>query len=335
MKSKIKILLAFAILLLPGLFACRDEKATSPTTQISLSDPTVFIPAGRLKSPQGIAVDGSGNVWVADTKNNKLRRFSPAGTQTDSMSYPDQVQKIAVDKRNGDLLVIHGSTTVDRVIAASKTVTASFPLNPFSGDVSGVFDANTGTTQSILATTIRLGDVDVSPMGDIYVSAYGSPENFVVRISNSNVIALAYSSLSPTAAGETGAHFLAVDGFGTVFTSFTFTASSSQNVTRVYSINPGNVNQSKVLNEPVVSGAARGATVDAAGNLYIADPLTQYLTVVSTSSEKTIGVYRIPDTNGLSVSPQDVAVTAGGTVYVVVTDRSGSDAGAVLKYIPQ
>ncbi len=327
--------LRFAIVAVLGFAACREEKITAPAAQVLLSGPTVFVPVGLLRSPQGIAVDGSGNVWVADTKNNKLRRFSPGGTQTDSMSYPNQIQKVAVDKRSGDLLVIHNSTIVDRIVAQTKTVTASFPLNPFSGDASAVFDANSGTTRSISATVIRLGDVDVSPIGDIYVSAYGSPENFVLKLSNGNVTVIASSSLAPTGVDQAGPRFLAADAFGTVYTSFTFLATSSQNVVRMYSITPGNLSQSKMLTEPVVSGAARGGTIDAAGNVYTADPLTQDLTVVSSNSEKTTAVYRIPDTNGLSVAPQDVAVTANGTVYVVVTDRSGSEAGAVLKYTPR
>lgn len=331
----IDIALRFAIVAVLGLVACRDEKVTAPAAQVFLSGPTIFVPVGLLKSPQGIAVDGSGNVWVADTRNNKLRRFSPSGAQTDSMSYPHQIQKVAVEKQSGNLLAIHNGTVVDRIVPQSKTVIASFPLSPFSGDASAVFDANSGTTRSVLATVIRLGDVDVSPIGDVYVSAYGSPENFVLKLSNGNITVIASSSLAPNGVGETGPRFLAVDAFGTIFTSFTFLGTSSQNVARMYSINPGNVSQSKVLTEPVVSGAARGATIDAAGNVYIADPLTQDLTIVSSNSEKTTAVYRIPDTNGFAMTPQDVAVAANGGVYVVVTDRSGSDAGAVLKYTPR
>lgn len=35
---------------------------------------------GSLHNPQGIAVDGNGNIWVADTNQNKLVEFSPAGS---------------------------------------------------------------------------------------------------------------------------------------------------------------------------------------------------------------------------------------------------------------
>ncbi|MDX6534952.1 MAG: tripartite motif-containing protein 71 [Gaiellales bacterium] len=34
---------------------------------------------GSLHNPQGIAVDGSGNIWVADTNWNRLVQYSPAG----------------------------------------------------------------------------------------------------------------------------------------------------------------------------------------------------------------------------------------------------------------
>ncbi len=38
--------------------------------------------AARFNNPTGITVDGSGNVYVADTNNNLLRRISPAGAVT-------------------------------------------------------------------------------------------------------------------------------------------------------------------------------------------------------------------------------------------------------------
>ena len=127
-------------------------------------------------------------------------------------------------------------------------------------------------------------------------------------------------------------YFLAVDGYGTVFTSFTFLGSSGQNIVRGYSLNPLSLTQSKTLTEPFATGAARGATIDATGNLFVADSAAQELVVFSTLTEKTILRYRIPDANGYSLSPRDVAVGVDGSVYVVVTDRIGPDAGAILKY---
>ena len=38
--------------------------------------------SARLDSPPGVAVDGKGNVYIADSANNRVRKVSPGGTIT-------------------------------------------------------------------------------------------------------------------------------------------------------------------------------------------------------------------------------------------------------------
>lgn len=42
--------------------------------------------AGQLKTPKGIALTAGGNIWVADTGNNRLQKFSPAGAVLNTIS---------------------------------------------------------------------------------------------------------------------------------------------------------------------------------------------------------------------------------------------------------
>jgi DNA-binding beta-propeller fold protein YncE len=32
---------------------------------------------GQFRGPEGVAFDATGNMWVADTENNRLQEFSP------------------------------------------------------------------------------------------------------------------------------------------------------------------------------------------------------------------------------------------------------------------
>jgi hypothetical protein len=240
---------------------------------------------------------------------------------------------IAINKRTGDLLVVEDGKRVREIVVATKTDLRSSTLNPFFGNADVVLDVNTNTTRAIAPNIRVVGDIESTPNGDVVVSAYGSPENLVIQLVTGNARALAFSATTPSNSADAGSRFVAVDRFGTVFTSFTFLGTSGQNVVRGYSFNPANLlTQSKVLTEPFATGSARGATIADDGKMFVADSAAQELVVFSTLSEKTVLRSRIPDTNGFSMSPRDVAVATDGTVYVVVTDRNGTDAGAVLKY---
>lgn len=320
------IILFFVEICLLALPSCRNDSTTGPGSQIGLSGPTVVIPVGLLK-PQGIAVDAAGNIWVADTRQNRVRRFSPSGSATDSIVL-NQPSRIALDKRTGDLLAVENATNVSRILLQTKTVLATFVLNPFSGDATAVFDINSRASTPTRVEVRDIGDIDTSPAGDIYIAARGTPANTVIRILNGNISAVAASTSD---SATTVARFLAVDGYGTVFTSFSIPRGPAS-ASIVYALTPGNITQSHTVAEPAVSAAACGAAIDGSGILYIADPATQEIILVSTVSERTLARHTIPDVNGFSMVPRDIAIASDGSVYVAVNDRLGTDAGAIIKY---
>jgi sugar lactone lactonase YvrE len=106
--------------------------------------------AARFKYPYGVAVDSTGNIYVADRGNDAIRRITPeavvstvAGSrQTGSDDGPGSVARFrhptgaAVDK-SGSLFVVDGDNNTIRQISPSGIVTTIAGLPGESGNVDG------------------------------------------------------------------------------------------------------------------------------------------------------------------------------------------------------
>lgn len=308
--------------------ACKNESST-PLTQTYLTGPSVFVPVGVLRQSRGIAVDGAGDVWVADTRAGKVRRATRDGVLRDSIVGFQLPAAMGFDRSTSSVLLVD-EYTLYRLQPQNGAVTIMATLTNNSIDTSAVFDINARTTIPMTIDIVRLGDIAASPTGDVYVSGFGTPENCLVRMRSGLAAAVAASHLVPTTHAERGPHFVAVDAYGTVFSSFA--VGGAIPTVRLFAFSPSQPEFSRVLSESAITGAARGSAIDASGKLYITDPATQELVIVSTITERTIARYVIPDVGGYSMIPHDVAVSDDGRVYVVVSDRLGTEAGAIVVY---
>jgi len=138
-------------------------------------------------NPQGVAVDGSGNVYVADTGNNVVRKIAPSGVVTTLAGYayvgettPTDgagssarfygVDGVAVDAV-GNIYVVDEQNFLIRKVTPAGVVTtlagAPFPANPGSGDGIGSV-ARFNYPQGIAA----------DGNGDIYVA---DTQNYTIR----------------------------------------------------------------------------------------------------------------------------------------------------------
>ena len=127
------------------------------------------VSAGKLEEPNGIAVDGSGRVYVADSEKGAVYEFSPGGVAEGKLTgkgSPDgtflggeeeggNVSGVAVDPTTGDLLVAEGERhVVSEFDAAGQWV--GWITNGASGSL--------GEVRGVAATS--LGEVYVSePLG--------------------------------------------------------------------------------------------------------------------------------------------------------------------------
>ena len=133
--------------------------------------------AASFYYPYGIAIDASGNLYVADTRNNKIRKITPAGVVSTlagggavgsadgtgtaaSFNYP---AGIAVDSIGNLYIADVGNNEIRKVTPAGVVTTVAGSTTP--GDVDG--------TGSAAAFSNPYG-VTVDKSGNIYVTEQGN-----------------------------------------------------------------------------------------------------------------------------------------------------------------
>ena len=285
----------------------------------------------RFNAPQGIAVDGSGNLFVSDTGNQRIRKVTPgafvttvAGSGTAALADGtgpaarfSGPQGLAVDK-SGVIYVTDTDNNCIRQISPGGVVTT------LAGDA----------TNDYLDATGRAARFNL-PVG---VAVDGTGRLFVTDVGNSRIRAVTPAGVVTTLAGSgeplyadgagTTASFssplgIAVGG-STIYVADTLNhrvraVTSAGKVTTLAGSGAGAFNDG----EPSVASffGPTAVAADARGNVYVCDGLRlRRITpagVVSTlAGSSTAGD---TDGNGATASfrrPSAIALAADGTMYV-------------------
>jgi sugar lactone lactonase YvrE len=247
--------------------------------------------ASTLCDPAGVAMDGAGNLYIADNKNNRVVKVTPAGvgsvmsmgSLSPALGNPNGV---AVDSA-GNVFV--ADTQNNRVVeltpegVASELSTPSIPAGSGCGHNAGLCDP---------------GGVVVDALGDIYIADTGNSR--VVEVTS-----LGVTTVLNTGSLTLGAHF----GLGLDSTGDVYIADSSNN--RVVEVTTAGV--ASVLNTgPLALNSPTGVAVDAAGDVYITDYYNDRVVEVTAA-----GAASVVGLGGLSLGRSNgLAVDGAGNLYI-------------------
>jgi len=331
-----KIICTVATLIPLGLVSCRSDIPAGGASGTTYQNPAIVVPVGRLKSPRGIAVDQTGDIWVSDSYSNVIRRISPGGSDKTLFTAIPFPTKMGFDRATSNILVIIDQNSILSISPSNDEANIVFGFSASAIDTSSVFDVTSGIQTPRMINTITIGDVDGAPNGDLYVSTLANDaENFLIRVRNGIATAIAFSPLRPTSQTERVPHFLSTDRFGDVYTSFVTGVGASGTTTNLFAIVPGNLLASQRFSAIRITPTAQGSGIDATGRLFIAEPSLQQVVLVSTADSSPTDYIILPFVQGMGApTPRDVALAPNGDIYVAVSDflDTSNTLGAVIVY---
>ena len=304
-------------------------------------------PAAQFNEPFGVAVDASGNVYVADTANNTIRKVTPAGVvttlaglagspggatdgsgQAARFHFPSSV---AVDGNN-NVYVADSSNNTIRKVTPSGVVTTLAGLAGAAGGVDGT------------GSSARFDDpqsVAVDSGGNVYVA--DSTNCAIRKITPAGVVTtlagkLGVSGTNDAASGAAARFYepygVAADSNGNVYVAdtrnHTIRKISPRGAVTTLAGLAGKPGSTDGTNSDARFSYPLAVAVDASDNLYVADSGNNTIRQVSPAGVVTTlaglagtkGWTNGTGSGALFYEPVGVAVDGNGNVYVADTYNS-------------
>jgi sugar lactone lactonase YvrE len=315
----------------------RNKLAVLAGTMFPGSDIDGTGTAATFNYPTGIAVDGSGNLYIADTNNNEIRKVTPGGVVTTiaggaaSTSSSETIRSRASRAQAEKALnAFKGNTVNSR--AAKRFLTRELQLESRS-----IHAESSSALIRHAGLSVPQGIVVSSDGGTIYVADTG---NEVIR---KIVIASDGTATMSTFAGTAGTSGSA-DGTGTAASFFWPTGIAVDASDNLYVADSGNSKIRKITSAGVVTTLTgtdettglparfvvpEGVTVDASGSVYVAETIICTIRKITSAGVVTIlagsDSYGSTDGTGTAATftdPVGIAADASGNIYVADSGNS-------------
>ncbi|WP_310777250.1 serine/threonine-protein kinase PknD [Mycobacterium sp. Z3061] len=258
-----------------GTRAPDSSAASKPAPPPAPAAAEVVLPIAGLNGPLGVAADGAGNVYVADSGNDRVVKLDAGTLEQNVLPFRDlrNAVGIAVDGAGAVYVTDSHGERVLKLAAGSSTQTVltldhSGP-HGIALDAAGNVYLVDWLKDRVLKLAVGTGAQTVLPItaieGPEGVAVDGAGNVYVADFDNGRVIKLIAATGAQTTApffGLVNPWGVAVDGSGNVFVTDAGTG-------RVVRLAAGTSTQT-VLPFPSLDGP-RGVAVDGAGNLYVAE----------------------------------------------------------------
>ncbi len=303
-----------------------------------------------LETPKGVWIDGSGNIFIADTYNNRIRRVDAssgiittvAGNGQQSYSGDggpatsaalNRPEQVAVDAAGNIYVGDTKNHRIRRIDAVTKIITT------YAGTGQDGFGGDGGSAQ--LAGLTFPSQVTFDTAGNFYLADSGNSR--IRMVDKSGVISTVAGNGRVNYTGDGGRAVsasladpsgVAVDGFGQIYiadtANFRIRRVDSGGIIQTVA---GNGRTSFVGDDGPAWGASLlmpyGLTTDSAGNVYIADQVnlrirkvdatTGLITTVAGSDALGFQGENGPATQAAFSFPRGVAVDSAGNIFVADT----------------
>jgi uncharacterized protein (TIGR03437 family) len=301
-----------------------------------------------LAGPSGIALDASGNLYIADAYNNRVRMVSggvittvagngTAGYSGDKAAATSAMLKVpagvAVDSTGKLYIADYGNYRIRMVSGGVITTVAGTGTPAYVGD----------HVSAVTAPLLGPQRVSTDTAGNFYIG--DGPR--VRKVANGTILTIAGGG-TPT--GENGpavgAQLLSPEGLATDAAGGVYIADSG--TARVVKVSAGTLTRAAGGGTLAVDGVPAtsaqlatpvGVAVDSSGALYIADTGAARVRKVSSGAIATVagGGSTLGDggaaTSAQLSEPQAVAVDAGGNFYIADAERVRMVSGGTISTV--